>query len=168
MALSIRNPPVLLRWVARTLQQQLSGLSLPRFLKPFGLFANFTWLQTQGNYAGPDGVSTSGAVPGFTPRSGNIGLSWIALGWTVRAKAKYEGDRLRTYNVNPALRFYVNENFPVDLNVAYTINRRLTVFVDVINVFNSRTSDDYQFIEDRPQRNFKFSTYVKAGISGRF
>jgi hypothetical protein len=26
---------------------------------------------------------------------GNIGLSWIAHGWTVRVKGKYEGDRLR-------------------------------------------------------------------------
>jgi hypothetical protein len=76
--------------------------------------------------------------------------------------------RLRTFNVNPALRFYVNENFPVDLNLAYSINRRLSLFADVINVFNSRTSDDFQFIEDRPQRNFKFSTYIKAGVNGRF
>ena len=38
-------------------QQQLSELNLSRFLKPFGFFANFTWLQTQGNYASPNGVS---------------------------------------------------------------------------------------------------------------
>jgi outer membrane receptor protein involved in Fe transport len=107
-------------------------------------------------------------VPGFTPQSGNIGLSWIAHGWTVRVKGKYEGDRLRVYNANPALRIYTNDNFPIDLNVAYTINRRLSAFVDVINVFDARTFDDYQYVEDRPLRTFKFSTYIKAGISGRF
>ncbi|MDO8539343.1 MAG: TonB-dependent receptor [Opitutaceae bacterium] len=148
-------------------QQQLSGLQL-RLLRPFGFFTNFTWLETQGNYNDPSGVSGPSAVPGFTPRSGNIGLSWIAHGWTVRVKAKYESDRLRQYNANPAQRTYVNDNFPVDLNVAYTINRRLTAFVDVINVFDSRTFDDYIYIEDRPFRTFKFSTYVKAGVSGRF
>lgn len=50
----------------------------------------------------------------------------------------------------------------------YTINRRLSAFVDVINVFDSRTFDDYQYIEDRPLRTFKFSTYLKMGVSGRF
>lgn len=149
-------------------QQQLSDLNVPRFLKPFGLFANFTWLETEGNYTGPTGVSSSGAVPNFTPKSGNIGLSWIAHGWTVRVKGKYEGDRLRSYNANPASRIYTNDNFPIDLNVAYNLNRRMTVFVDVINVFDSRTFDDYIYVEDRPLRTFKFSTYVKAGISGRF
>ena len=148
-------------------QQQLSDLKIP-LLRPFGFFANMTWLETQGNYASPTGVTSSSAVPGFTPRSGNIGLSWIAHGWTVRVKAKYEGDRLRVYNANPAQRIYTNDNFPIDLNVAYNISRRLTAFVDVINVFDSRTFDDYQYIEDRPLRTFKFSTYIKAGISGRF
>jgi hypothetical protein len=38
----------------------------------------------------------------------------------------------------------------------------------VINVFDARTFDDYIYIEDRPLRTFKFSTYIKAGISGRF
>jgi iron complex outermembrane recepter protein len=149
-------------------QQQLSDFNLPGYLRPFGVFANFTWLQTQGNYTDPNGVSTGSVVPGFTPRSGNIGVSWIAYDWTVRVKAKYESDRLRLYNTNPALRVYVNDNFPVDLNVAYNINRRFSVFMDVINVFDTRTFDDYQYIEDRPLRTFKFSTYIKVGISGRF
>ena len=39
---------------------------------------------------------------------------------------------------------------------------------DVINVFDARTFDDYIYVEDRPLRTFKFSTYIKAGISGRF
>jgi outer membrane receptor protein involved in Fe transport len=149
-------------------QQQMSDLNLPRFLRAFGVFANFTWLQTEGNYTDPNGVSSASAVPNFTPRSGNLGLSWIAHGWTVRVKGKYEGDRLRSYNANPAQRIYTNHNYPIDLNLAYTINRRLTAFVDVINVFDARTFDDYIFIEDRPLRTFKFSTYIKAGISGRF
>jgi TonB-dependent receptor len=149
-------------------QQQMSDLNLPRFLRAFGVFANFTWLQTEGNYTDPDGVSSASAVPNFTPRSGNLGLSWIAHGWTVRIKGKYEGDRLRSYNENPAQRIYTNHNYPIDLNIAYTINRRLTAFVDVINVFDARTFDDYIFVEDRPLRTFKFSTYIKAGVSGRF
>ncbi len=149
-------------------QQQMSDLNLPRFFKGFGVFANFTWLQTEGNYTDPNGVSSSSAVPNFTPRSGNFGLSWIAHGWTVRVKGKYEGDRLRSYNANPVQRSYTNHNYPIDLNLAYTINRRLTAFVDVINVFDARTFDDYIYVEDRPSRTFKFSTYIKAGISGRF
>jgi iron complex outermembrane recepter protein len=167
LSTSVNGGKAWVRGLEFAYQQQFSDFGL-RLLRPFGLFANFTWLQTQGNYTSVNGVASSSAVPGFTPRSGNVGLSWIAHGWTVRVKAKYESDRLRQYNANPALRIYVNDNFPVDLNVAYTINRRLSAFVDVINVFDTRTFDDYQYIEDRPLRTFKFSTYIKAGISGRF
>jgi TonB-dependent receptor len=149
-------------------QQQMNNLDVPRLLKPFGIFANYTYLETEGNYTGPNGTSSSGAVPNFTPRSGNLGLSWIAYDWTVRVKAKYEGDRLRSYNANPAQRIYTNHNYPIDLNISYNVNRKLTLFVDVINVFDARTFDDYQYVEDRPLRTFKFSTYIKAGVSGRF
>jgi TonB-dependent receptor len=148
-------------------QQQFSDFQI-RLLRPFGVFANFTYLETEGNYTDPTGVSSSSAVPGFTPRSANLGLSWIAHGWTVRVKGKFEGDRLRQYNANPALRIYTNHNYPIDLNVAYNFSRRLTAFVDVINVFDARTFDDYQYVEDRPLRTFKFSTYIKFGVSGRF
>jgi TonB-dependent receptor len=164
---SVNGGTAWVRGLEFSYQQQLSELGI-RFLRPFGFFANFTWLQTQGNYVDPNGVASAGAVPNFTPRSGNIGFSWIAYGWTVRVKGKYEGDRLRQYSANPAQRIYTNNNFPVDLNIAYNINPRLTAFVDVINVFDSRTFDDYIYVEDRPLRTFKFSTYIKAGISGRF
>jgi iron complex outermembrane recepter protein len=164
---SVNGGTAWVRGLEFSYQQQLSELGL-RLLRPFGVFANFTWLETRGNYVSRTGTASSGEVPNFTPRSGNIGLSWIARGWTVRVKAKYEGDRLRQYNANPAQRVYTNDNFPVDLNVSYTINRRLSVFADVINVFDARTFDDYIYVEDRPLRTFKFSTYIKAGVSGRF
>ncbi|MSU48098.1 MAG: TonB-dependent receptor [Opitutus sp.] len=167
LSTSVNGGKAWVRGLEFAYQQQFSDFGL-RLLRPFGVFANFTWLQTQGNYTSPTGVSSSGVVPGFTPRSGNIGISWIARGWTVRVKGKFESDRLRVYNANPAARTYVNDNFPIDLNVAYTINRRLSAFVDVINVFDARTFDDYQYVEDRPLRTFKFSTYIKAGVSGRF
>ncbi len=167
LSTSVNGGKAWVRGLEFAYQQQLSDLKVS-WLRPFGVFANYTWLQTEGNYTGPTGVSTSSAVPGFTPRSGNLGVSWIAHGLTVRVKAKYESDRLRLYNANPALRVYVNDNCPIDVNLAYTINRRFSVFADVINVFDARTFDDYQYIEDRPLRTFKFSTYIKVGVSGRF
>lgn len=161
LSTSVNGGKAWVRGLEFAYQQQLSDLKVS-FLRPFGLFANFTWLQTQGNDTSATGVSSSSAVPGFTPRSGNVGVSWIAYGWTVRVKAKYESDRLRVYNANPANRICINDNCPIDLNVAYTINRRLSAFLDVINVFDARTFDDYQYIEERPLRTFKFSTYIKG------
>lgn len=72
------------------------------------------------------------------PRGNFVMGCWVPAE-TVRIKGKYEGDRLRSYNANPAQRIYTNHNYPIDLNVSYTISRRLTAFVDVINVFDART-----------------------------
>ena len=149
-------------------QHQFANTALPSFLRRFGVFANFTWLKTEGNYQTASGITNTHAVPGFTPRSGNIGLSYVAHGWTIRAKAKYECARLEVWNNNPALREYFNDTFPLDVNVEYALSRRLRLFVDVINLFNSRTQDRFIYIPDRPNRFFEFSTYLKAGVSGRF
>ena len=104
----------------------------------------------------------------FTPRTGNIGISYIAHSWTIRAKWNYTGDRLLSFNADPSQRVYNTPSKPVDLNLAYAINRRLNIYADVINVFNTPTNHEYTYIHDRKTRSDLYTTVIKFGVSGAF
>ncbi len=134
----------------------------------FGVFANMTWLRTAGNYGNAGDNRTGRSLPLFTPRTGNVGVSYIARGWTVRVKMNYADDRLESYNADPSRRVYDKGSTPVDFNLAYALSRRLSVYADVINVFNTGTNHQYTYIPDRMTRNDLYTTVIKFGVSGNF
>jgi iron complex outermembrane receptor protein len=149
--------------------QQFSNLQLfGGRLRGFGAFANFTWLRTEGNYGTPGAMRTGAQLPNFTPKSGNLGVSYIAHGLTVRVKWNYTGERLQSFNADPAQRTYNTVSKPVDVNLAYSINRWLSVYADVINVFNTPTNHEYTYIPDRKTRSDLYTTVIKFGVSGSF
>lgn len=146
--------------------QQFSNLR--GFLRGFGAFFNFTWLESEGDYGIPGQTLSSRQLPNFTPRTGSIGLSYIAHGWTIRLKQTYTGDRMVSYNADPSQRTYNTISQPTDLNIAYAFNRKYSVYADVINVFNRPTNHEYTYIEDRKTRSDLYTTVIKFGISGTF
>lgn len=134
----------------------------------FGVFANMTWLRTEGDYGTPGANRTGRTLPLFTPRTGNAGISYIGHGWTVRVKMNYASDRLSSYNADESRRVYDKGSTPVDFNIAYAFSRQLSVYADVINVFNTGTNHTYTYIRDRMTRNDLYTTVIKFGVSGSF
>lgn len=147
-------------------QQQFSFL--PGFWKGFGAFANFTYLESEGNYGGPGSVVSDAELENFVPRTANLGVSYIGHNWTVRAQMNYTGVHLDSYNADPSQRQYIFENYPIDLNIRYDFSPKIGIYLDVINVFNEPTNHEYTFTEYRRNRNDLYTTMWKMGISGRF
>jgi TonB-dependent receptor len=147
-------------------QQQFSFL--PGFWKGFGMFANYTWLESEGNYAGPGTTVTNAELENFVPRTANLGLSYIGYNWTIRAQLNYTGVHLDSFNSDESRRQYIFENYPLDLNIRYDFSPRLGVFMDVINVFNEPTNHEYTFTEFRRNRNDRYTAIIKFGLTGRF
>ncbi|MBI5691247.1 MAG: TonB-dependent receptor [Verrucomicrobia bacterium] len=146
--------------------QQFSNLR--GFWRGFGVFANLTWLRTQGDYGTPGANNSGRTIPLFTPRTGNAGISYLAHGWTVRAKVNYSSDRLESYNADASRRVYDKGSTPVDFNLAYAFSRRFSVYADVINVFNVGTNHQFTYIKDRMTRNDLYTTVIKFGFSGSY
>jgi iron complex outermembrane recepter protein len=157
-----------IRGVEVSYQQQFANL--PGFWSGFGVYANHTWLETLGNYGTIGANYQSGEVPGFIPRSANVGISYIRRGWTLRAQYNYNGRALgNTLNANPALRQYNYSKRRVDLNASYAISPKLTLYADVINALDDTLGDNpYIYIPARKRGADLFTAEVKFGISGRF
>jgi hypothetical protein len=102
------------------------------------------------------------------PETINASVSYAHRAWEVQVKYTRRASNLRDYNANPLLRvyYYGKDNF--DLNLKYKWHPRLTLFTDVINVFDDPIADAYIYIPQRLRLHQVFTTAVKAGISGRF
>ncbi len=140
---------------------------LPGPLRGFGLFANYTYLETHGNWGGGRNL-TSDAVPGFIPRTGNLGLSWRYRKFSSRVNINHTGRSLEAANVNkPPLNLYRVERTIVNPAVAYQVRPTLSFSLDVANVFNEHQAF-YRGYPERMQSTIVPGTTFTFGVSGRF
>ncbi len=146
-------------------QQQLTFLPGP--LRGLGVFANYTYLETSGDW-GRTGAAAATAVPGFIPRTGNVGLNWRHRGISARVNVNFTGDHLEAANVaNPALNLYRTERTIVNAGIAYQVRPSVSLSLDIGNVFNAR-QEFYRGFSNRLQSSIVPGTSLTFGLSGRF
>jgi iron complex outermembrane recepter protein len=147
-----------IRGVELSYQQQYSFL--PGFWKGFGSYANFTYQQTQGDY----GTTTfQKRLAGFSPRSGNAGISYVGYGLQARLLANWRDETYR--GGADATTQYSESRLMLDLKLQYTIRRSYDVFLDVSNLTDEASSTsvlagDLKYY--RTNQGVSFSAGVKA------
>ena len=141
---------------------------LPGLWKGFGLSANYTVIESRGNYTSSGGVQTGAQIAGFMPETFNASLSYAYRAWDVQIKYTHRSENLRDYNANPLNRVYYYAKKNVDVNLKYKWRPQLTLFVDVINVFDDPIANAFIYVNKRTRYNQVFTPAIKAGISGRF
>jgi TonB-dependent receptor len=144
-------------------QQQFSFLG--GWLGGFGVFANYTKLETEGDY-GAAVVRSTNEVAGFTPETGNIGISYIRGRTSLRFQFNHVGKYLVTFNANQAALLYRMARSTVDLKTRYTLSKRFDLYLDIDNVF-AEADRASVFYTGRPQDMFKMSPQFNFGINGR-
>ena len=142
--------------------QQLSMLPDP--LKGLGIFANYTRIETEGQYDD----SGSDELVQFVPKMLNAGLSWKAWNLSLAAKYNFQGGYLWTFNANPLARQRSTDVSTWDFNFRYQINRRLSIYMDVVNAFNKWPSWYTGKDPGRVIMSEVYGTRVSFGVSGTF
>jgi len=141
---------------------------LPGLWKGLGIMANYTKLESKGNYTATGGNQTGAEIAGFMPETFNAALSYSHRAWDVQVKYTHRSENLRDYNANPLLRVYYYSKKSVDLNLKYKWHPRFTVFLDVINLFDDPIANAFIYINQRTRLNQVFTPAIKAGVSGRY
>ncbi|MBI5381930.1 MAG: TonB-dependent receptor [Opitutae bacterium] len=147
-------------------QHQLT--SLPGLLKTLSLSANYTLLRTHGDF-GTTEVRSTGSVPGFVPRTGNLSLSWRYRDFSTRFLYNYTGTYLTSYvaGSGPGRNYYFDKRQIVNTSFTYRVRPTLSVNLNIDNIFGE------------PQRYFRYtaarmgtytinSTTLTVGVSGQF
>ena len=146
-------------------QQQFTFL--PGWLRGLGGGANFTFLDTRGNFGGAD-ERKSGEVPGFVPFTGNANLHWRHGGFSARVVWNRTGEYLNAFTAAGSGRNqYTNRRTIVNAGVAYQLRPAVTLSLDVGNLFNAPQSF-YRGIADQISEVRIPGVTVTAGVSGRF
>ena len=140
---------------------------LPGLLKGFSGSANYTILNTHGNFGGKAYQST-GQIAGFIPRTGNVSLSWRYRGFSTRVLYNFTGSHVSTYSATaPSLNYYRFARNTVNLGLAYQVRSNLSFSVDVSNLFNE-PQKLYTGVPDRMRTTIINFTTITFGMNGRF
>lgn len=136
---------------------------LPHPFETLSVFANYTKIETEGNYDGE-----ADELVRFVPETTNAGLSWRYQRLELRAAYNFKGGYLDSYNSDPFKRRRTTNIGTWDFNAQYRLNTKLNVFLDVVNAFNEWESWYTGTDRSRIVMSEVYGTRVSFGISGRF
>jgi TonB-dependent receptor len=146
-------------------QQQLTFL--PGALKGLSFMANYTELDTHGDFGGTSNLS-SGQVAGFIPKTANVSLAWRYRRFSSRVLVNYTSDYITSYSAASIARnLYRFERTAVNAGIEFQFHRNASVTLDVANPFavNQRL---YRGIPDQMQSTISNFTTITVGLAGRF
>ncbi|MBM3854794.1 MAG: TonB-dependent receptor, partial [Verrucomicrobia bacterium] len=140
---------------------------LPGLLKSLAATVNFTVIDAHGNFGGTVN-RTTGQVAGFTPRSGNIIVSWRHRNLGARVVTNYVGSYVRNFTaVGSGANLYNRARTVVNAGVEYQFRPWLTFTLDSQNIFNAVQSWYRGTPDQLAQVNIPGPT-ITFGVSGRF
>ncbi len=152
-------------------QQQMKMKFLPTWMNGFGVYANYTYLKTEGDY----GVSSAAAnvsseLAGFVPQSANLGISYLGHNWDVRLQWVNRGHYLTSNSTNVMLVRYQASRTTLNVKVRYLFSEKYIAFLDVENIMaEPYTRQNYVSLDSNlPQNTGNISPRWVFGMQGRF
>ncbi len=140
-------------------QQQLTFL--PGFLNGFGVYGNFT--QIQSKFKVPGIVSDRTVrLPSMRPKVGNASLSYEKYGFSGRISLNFYDTFISELAEEQKDDLMEKGRMQLDFSASQKINKKFTVFIGISNINNAQTILDYG--DGRPNDHKYFSTWANAGF----
>ncbi len=171
------------------LQSHFNFTFLPGFWKNFGLYANYTFTESEAlineripaNYSdaivvfGDDDLSVFNSsesqetitLPGQAKHTTNIGLLFTSKKFYSRLIANYNDAFLFQLGADKDLDEYYDEAWRLDFTANYSISENFKIFIDIINLTNSPLKF-YLGTPDRVQQQEFYSWWGRLGIKLNF
>lgn len=132
-------------------QRQLDFL--PGFAKNFGIYLNYTFLDSQANGIRNEDGDERGdlELPGATPNMFNASLGYSDNRFTARLSTNFSDAYIDELGGNSFEDRYYDEQLFMDFNVTYTLNKNLRVYADITNITNQPLRF-YQGVRSRTQQ----------------
>ena len=139
---------------------------LPGAFKGLGVFANYTQLQTHGNYG--TSLSEGGnQIAAFVPKTGNLGVTYQYRQFSARALLNYTGRWLNTASTNAAVELFRYARTIANVGLTYEISRACSLSVDFNNLFNEPQGEYYGVPTRRGLTDVTYPNVI-FGVNGKF
>jgi len=140
-------------------QQQLTFL--PGFLNGFGIYGNFTQIQSKFKVPGIESERTV-RLPSMRPKVGNASLSYEKYGFSGRISLNFYETFIKTLAADQKNDVMEKGRMQLDFSASQKINKKFTVFMGISNINNAQTI--LEFGDGRPSDHKYFSTWANAGF----
>jgi TonB-dependent receptor len=138
---------------------------LPGLLRGLGLQANYTRLETKGNFGGT--YRRTGEIVGFTPRSANASLMYTYRNFSGRVTTSYTGQVITSFSTAVQNRIFRKPLTTTNVNLSYRLHRYATMFCDVSNIFETGPSF-FRYVPERVREIRFMPSAVTFGVNGQF
>ena len=148
-------------------QRQLNFL--PSFLKGFGLYTNYTYIDSEALFPPSeiDGSSRTSSLPGQAKHVGNFGLSYESYGFSGRLVANVHGKYLSEVSDSAENDIWFDDHIQLDLSLSQRVANHVRLFVDLVNL-NGEPLRAYQGVADRPVQREYYSWWGTFGVKLNF
>ncbi len=142
-------------------QQQFTFLPSP--FDGFGVFANFTWTNSEAII--PIGLDTRRTVslPGQAKTAGNIALSYEKYGFMARIAGNFIGSFIDEIGSTADFDRYQDQSFRIDFSANYRFAPQWQIFVEAINLTNQPLRF-YRGVPSRPDQREFYSWWSHIGV----
>lgn len=141
---------------------------LPGWWGGLGAFANFTKMESEGNYGSGTAIALAPnpKIAGFNPLNANAGVSYIRNKITFRAQMNHRARYLLTFSANESRLLYARARTTLGVKTTYRISRRLDFYFDVVNLL-AEPDREREYTGGRPQAFWLLQPQLFFGINGR-
>jgi TonB-dependent receptor len=139
-------------------QSQLRFLPAP--WDGLGLYANYTFTDSNTTYPGRDEDAT---LPGQSRHIGNLAVWYEKRGFSARASMNFHGKYASEVGGSVDEDIYYDNRRQFDVSISQTINRRVRIFADFLNLTNDPLRY-YQGVTSRPVQEEYYSWWTSFGV----
>ena len=142
-------------------QSDLSFISSSNFFKNLNFYSNYTYTDTKTN--GVAGREDDIALPGTAGNMVNGSLTYDNNKFMIKVSANYTSDYIDEYGDFSLLDRYYDEQFFLDVNASFNINKHLNVFASATNLTNQELRY-YQGVKDMTMQMEYYGLRVNLGL----
>lgn len=132
---------------------------LPGFLSGFGIYANYTYTETDVDLT----FSDRDVLPGQAGDVGNFGLSYEQGNLTARLSLNYTSEVLVQVESEEGFDRWNDERIQLDFSGSYEFLPGFEFYLDVVNITNS-SQRVYYHVTTRPRENQYYSWSLRSGV----
>lgn len=134
-------------------------VSLPGFWGGFGLFGNYTYIDSEANY--PD--RAAGTLPGQSEHVANVALVFEKYGISTRLSYNFNGKNILEVGGDPDEDLWVDDHAQLDFLFRVQVSKNFSIFLEAVNI----TDEPYTVFEgtaDRIRQQEFYDWWATIGV----
>jgi TonB-dependent receptor len=148
-----------IKGIELAVQSQLGFL--PRPLDGLGLYANYTFTDSEAAFPGREGEKAS--LPGQSRHVGNVALSYERGGFMGRVAVNFHGKFIAEVGEEAAEDRYYDNHTQLDITASQGIGKKFRIFLELLNLTNEPLRY-YRGVPDRPDQEEYYRWWATFGV----